>query len=392
MLTTLNHIGMAVHLLCLALLYLLASPAIRSARQAWQERRRIPAPHKMPSMAMIVPLTGNAPGMAKSLSSLLQQPGVFCPTYFVVSNEEDPAVPLVQGLMPQNPQARLVVAGEARICCQKNHSLLAGIDAANADFPGEGPDILVFCDSTHEAAPDFLVRLTAPILAGKALLTTAYHRIVPKDGGLATLCQFFSALGIHLLQSLPILCQPWGGATAIPRHVFFSNGVDAIWARGIVDDFTMGPYLQSRGIRALAVPEASLITPLAGQTLEKWLSWWFRQLLYLKFCMPFTWLAATIGVLGISGVMMWAAYDAITGGIIGWLYFLSLGGMGIVFGTLAQTHQPPWRFAISFVMMQALSVLCFFATWGTNTLRWRDRSYKARLDGTVEQIVTSPPS
>lgn len=392
MLTTLNHIGMAVHLLCLLLLYLLASPAIRSARQAWLERWRIPVPRKMPSMAMVVPLTGNAPGMAKSLSSLLLQPGVFCPTYFVVSDEKDPAVPLVQGLMANNPQAHLVVAGEARICCQKNHSLLAGIDAATADFPGDGPDILVFCDSTHEAAPDFLVRLTAPIFTGKAQLTTAYHRIVPQDGGLATLCQFFSALGIHLLQSLPVLCQPWGGATAISRRVFWDNGVDAVWARGIVDDFTMGPYLQSRGIRALAVPEAALITPLAGQTLEKWLSWWFRQLLYLKFCMPFTWLAATVGVLGISGVMLWAMYDALTGGTIGWLYFASLGGMGIVFGTLAQTRQPAWRLAISFLVMQGFSVLCFFATWGTNTLRWRDRSYKARLDGSVEQIVTSPPS
>ena len=108
--------------------------------------------------------------------------------------------------------------------------------------------------------------------------------------------------------------------------------------------------------------------------------------------MPFTWLAATVGVLGISGVMLWAMYDALTGGTIGWLYFASLGGMGIVFGTLAQTRQPAWRLAISFLVMQGFSVFCFFATWGTNTLRWRDRSYKARLDGSVEQIVTSPPS
>lgn len=392
MLSTVNHIGMAVHLLCLGSLYFLASPAIRSARLTWQEKWRIPAPRKMPTLAMIVPLTGNAPHVAKCLTSLLLQPGVICPTYFVVQDEEDPAVPMIHGLKTSNPQARLVIAGTTRTCCQKNHSLLAGIDAANADSPDDGPEILVFCDSTHEAAPDFLVRLTAPITEGRAVLTTAYHRIVPRDGGLATLCQFFSALGIHLLQSLPLLCQPWGGATAITRHAFFRNGVDAIWARGIVDDFTMGPYLQSRGIRALAVPQASLITPLAGQALGAWLSWWFRQLLYLKFCMPFTWLAATLGVLGIGEVMIWALWDATMGGGVSWLYFASLGSMGIAFGRLSQTPQPLWRLATSFLAMQALSVYCFLGTWGTNTLHWRGKSYKARLDGTVEQIITTPSS
>lgn len=381
MLTALAQLGMAGHLVVLALLYLLGAPAIRAARSTWLEKRRAPAPGSLPRLALIVPLTGNTPGMRRCLASLLDQPGAPCNTFFVVHDEDDPAVALVREFLPGNPQVHLVVAGPARTCCQKNHSLLAGIEAA-----GESPEILVFCDSTHEAAPDFLVRLTAPILAGRCVLSTAYHRVVPGDARLATLCHFFSALGIHLLQSLPLLCQPWGGATAILRREFFGHGVDAVWARGIVDDFTMGPYLQGRGVRALAVPEASLVTPLAGQTLRAWLSWWFRQLLYLKFCMPLTWAAATLGILGLAFAAGWAMLDAATGGIIGWLYFAALAALGVAFGRLAQTRPPAWRLALGFLAMQAISLPCYLATWGTNTLRWRGVSYKAGLDGTVRRI------
>ncbi len=386
MLITLAKLGMALHLMILALLYLLASPAIRTARRTWVEKRRLPAPAAHPKLAMIVPLTGSTPGMGKCLASLLDQPGMSCDTYFVVCDADDPAVVLVKDHMQDNPLARLVIAGPARTCCQKNHSLLSGIDAACQGTAGDAPEIFVFCDSTHLAAPDFLARLIAPITDGWTVLATTHHRIVPGDAGLATICHFFSVLGIQLLQSLPMLCQPWGGATAIKRHEFFAHGVDAVWARGIVDDFTMGPYLQSRGVRALAVPEASLLTPLAGQTLSKWLSWWFRQLLYLKFCMPLTWAAATLGVLGLAGVFGWALLDATTGGLSGWLYFAGLAAMGVTFGGLSQTPLPAWRRASGFLAMQALSLSCFLATWSTNSLNWQGIRYHAGLDGRVRRI------
>lgn len=387
MLSTMNHFGMAAHLLALALLYLLASPAIRVATRVWIKKQRASTPPNPPKLALIVPLTGNNPNIERCLLSLLHQTGIVCPAYFAVRDKNDPGVDLVEMLMQDNPQVRLIVAGPTRTCCQKNHNLLAAIDAANAESIDNALGILVFCDSTHEAAPDFLVRLIAPIIEGRAVLSTTYHRVVPINGSLPTLCHFFSALGIQLLQNLPIFCQPWGGATAILNSVFFRHGVDAVWARGIVDDFTMGPYLQSRGVRAMVVPEASLVTTLDEQSLGGWLSWWFRQLLYLKFCMPLTWVAATLGVLGVTEIMAWALWGAVTGSIISWLYFAALGCMGIVFGTLSQTRQPLWRLAVSFLTMQALSLLCFLATWGTNTLHWRDISYRARLDGTVKEII-----
>lgn len=375
-------IGAAVHLLALLMLYLAGAPAIRKGRATWLERRMLPGPHNLPPLALIIPLTGDSPALRKSLATLLDQPGVDFSAWLVVRDEQDPAVAAVRALAERFPQARLVIAGAALRCCQKNHSLLAGIKAA-----GDAPEILVFCDSSHEAAPDFLARLAAPVARGEALLSTTYHRILPQNQRLPGLCHFFSAQFVHLLQNLPCFCLPWGGATAIRRAVFFRQGIDAIWARGVVDDFTMGPYLQTRGIRATSVPEAALLTRLGAQTWRGWFSWWFRQLLYLKFCMPGTWLAATLAPLGGGALLGLSAWDMLRGGWLGFAYLAALCGMGALYGGLCQLRLPLWRGALGFLAMQILTVPCFLATWGTNTLRWRGIAYRARLDGTVAAIL-----
>jgi len=379
------HLGMALHILGLLLLYLAGAPAIRAGRRVWLENHLLPAPQDLPPLALVIPLTGDSPTMRQSLASLLNQPGVDFQALLVVRDEADPAAALVRELAVRFPHARLVVAGSATRSCQKNHSLLAGIKAA-----GDAPEILVFCDSTHDAAPDFLTRLTAPLVRGEAVLATSYHRVLPGELTLPSLFHFFSAQFIHLLQNLPWFRLPWGGATAIRRDAFLRHGVDAIWARGVVDDFTMGPYLQRRGVRAAGVPEAALLTPVAGQTMGRWWDWWFRQLLYLKFCMPCEWLAGTVAALGLLGAWCWAAWDMAGGGIAGWLYLAALAGLGLAYGGLSQRKLPDWRRAACFLLMQGATLFCYLATWATNTLRWRGIAYRAGLDGTVRSIERSP--
>lgn len=378
----LAHLGMAAHVLGLLLLFLAAGPAIRAGRRAWAERDVLPAPEAQPTLAMVIPMTGDTPVMRASLPTLLDQPGWTFAALLAVREEADPAAALARELAERFPHARLVVAGAATRCCQKNHSLLAGIRAA-----GDAPEILVFCDSTHEARPDFLTRLTRPLRNGEATLSTTYHRVLPEELRLPSLCHFFSAQLIHLLQNLPWFRLPWGGATAIRRGAFLRHGVDAIWARGVVDDFTMGPYLQKRGVRAAAVPDAALLTRLGRQSLKGWRGWWFRQLLYLKFCMPLTWLAATLAPLCGAALLAFALAGMLRGGLAGWLYLGGLCALGTLLGGLCQRRIPFWRAGPGFVAMQILTIPCYLATWLTNTLRWRGIAYRARLDGTVAAIT-----
>lgn len=378
--------GMAAFLAGLGLLYLLAGPPVRAGRRAWNDaaRRIKDMPQDdaagMPSLALIVPLTGDAPGMRASLESLLLQVGLAYDAYFVVAEESDPAAALTRSLMKRHPRVRLVVAGLATTCCQKNHSLLAGIAAA-----GE-PELLAFCDSNHEAMPDFLVQLATPVARGNAVLATTHRRVLPAEG-LTDVCYFYCALVIQMLQALPPLCQPWGGATVIRRSDFLAHGVDAVWARGVVDDFTMGPYLQDRGVRAVAVPEAALLTRLRPQSWASWWSWWFRQLLYLKLCMPGTWLAASLATLLLGAALLWAAWDAAHLGWAGLAIAAGLAALGALFGSLCQRTLPLWQRCLGFPLMLAATVPCLLSTWLTNSLRWRGITYVSGLDGRVRRIV-----
>jgi cellulose synthase/poly-beta-1,6-N-acetylglucosamine synthase-like glycosyltransferase len=385
-------LGMAAHLAVLLLLYAVGAPAVRAARGLGGRPPVPPPPVPQPSVAMIVPLTGDTPAVRRGLASLLAQEGVARESWFVIRDADDPAARAVEEAIRGRSEAHLLVAGPAAACCQKNHSLLAGIRAAG------DVDILVFCDSGHVAAPDFLARLLAPVFRGETVLSTTHRRVVPGDGRLATLAHYFSALAVMMLPTAPLRAPPWGGATAIRRKTFVDEGLEAVWARGVVDDFTLGPHLARRGIRALPVPEACPTTPLSGQTWGAWADWWTRQLFYLKFCMPLAWLAATLAPLTAGAVLAGACWTLCAGLFGGFdsgalasaAYLGLLAALGPLFGSLSESRRPPWRWALAFVLMQALSVACYARTWTTNTLTWRGIRYKARLDGSVAAVLRDP--
>lgn len=378
---TLAHLGMAFHVLLLLALCAVSLPAIRKGREAWDEPGLPPAPEKQPALALVIPFTGDGPAVRAGLASLLHQPGWSFTAYLSVRDETDPAAALARELIQRFPHARLVLAGQAERSCQKTHSQLAAIRAA-----GETPEILVFCDSTHEARPDFLTRLTAPLLRGEAEVATTYHRVLPAALNPASLFHFFSSQLVHLLQNLPKTPLLWGGATAIRRAVFLRHGVDAIWARAVVDDFTMGPHLQRRGVPISIVPEAAQLTRLEPQRLGAWWAWWFRQLIYMKFCLPWVWLGVTLAPLCGGALLVYSLADVLRGGFSGWAYGLCLCAVGARLGALCQQPIPPWKAGLGYVGMLILTIPCYLATWLTNTLRWRGVAYRVRLDGSVAAI------
>lgn len=265
-------------------------------------------PAGSPKVVIIIPVTGNASGMKVCLESLLDQDYPNYETFFVTRDMEDPGASIIQELLSDGKNARHIISGPATCCGQKNQNLLAGVAAA-----GPSVEILVFCDSSHQAPQSLLSDLIRPVAEGNAVMTTGFHRIVPGDFGLGTLGMLWSVLGIHLLQGITVFTQPWGGAMAIRRTVFETHGVDRLWARTVVDDFSMGPHLRRKGIRCKPVPTACLTTPLAGQTLYEWNTWLTRQLLYLKFYTPGSWLAAALAAYLLVGPILLAGMSIIGG-------------------------------------------------------------------------------
>jgi ceramide glucosyltransferase len=344
-----------------------------------------------PRVALLVPLTGNSPEMEAGLDSLMGQPYPNYETVLITRDPEDAATPLVRALLARHPHSRHIVAGPAAGCSQKNHNLLAGVGALDDDV-----EILVFCDSTHRARPNFLRELIRPLVTGAASLTTGFHRIIPGDARVATLGQLQTVLTLHLLHGFAAITLPWGGATAIFRSAFHDYGVAGVLKTNVLDDFPLGLRLLRFGIRAQPVADAILETPLAGQTLSGWDTWLTRQMLYAKYIMPGTWLASVLPVWVLAGPILLAAAAAL-GGVAGLvdppLALASLGflavmtAMGAWCRTLVPQRAPLGPWLLAFYANIFMSCWCYLKTWRSDTIAWRGISYRVTWGGRVQAII-----
>jgi ceramide glucosyltransferase len=343
-----------------------------------------------PKVALLVPLTGNSPDMLPALESLLRQDYPNYEPLFITRDLEDPATSLVRQALSRHPRGRHLVSGPASRCCQKNHNLLAGLGALD-----DGVEILVFCDSTHMAPPNFLRELIHPLATGAAVMTTGFHRIIPGDARVATLGTLQTVLTLHLLHGFPRIVMPWGGATAILRSAFRDFGVDRVWAGTVLDDLPLGRHLLKAGIRVVAVPTAILNTELAGQSLRDWETWLTRQMLYLKYCLPGAWLAAAPAAWVLAAPILLATLAAL-GGLVGLVapsltlvslgFLLGLTAIGAWGRTLVPQRLPLGPWILGFYAAIGMAVWCYLRTWRIRTLAWRGITYRVAWGGRVREI------
>ena len=279
--------AMALVLLALAVLIFVGGRPLRPGARV--EVGQITGP--WPKVSVLVPVTGAAAGLATRLTRLLSQDYPDYQVVFATRDAADPATAVIRSLLPKFSGARHVVAGPARGCGQKNQNLLAAVQLV-----GRTPEILVFCDSNQEAEAGWLKELVAPIVRREAQVSCGFHHVIAAEPGIAALGRAISVLTLYLTKDFRRLNQPWGGATAIRRSLFESLNVARLWAENIVDDVSLAARLVRAGIPVVLSPGASLRTPLDRESLAGWQDWLLRQWLYLKFCMPATWLAGGLVV------------------------------------------------------------------------------------------------
>lgn len=354
-----------------------------------------PRPGPLPPAALIVPVTGDAPGVREALASLARQdyPGLV--TVFCTATDDDPAVPLAEELIREAPgRVFRVTAGPAVTCGQKNKNLLAGVDFVQG--LGRKPDILIFCDSTHLARPDFAAVLAAPLARGEAVLASGFHRVVPLDSAPGTVAMLVICMVLHMMQSIRAVTQPWGGAMAITREAYEAFDVARLWAVSVVDDCSMAAMLRKKGVVCLPVPGAALDTPLGGVGFSRLGGWLTRQLLYLKFCMPGTWLPAVPVALALAALPFAAAVLALGGflglagglaGLVAAAVLAALAGLGFFLRALAAGPVPAGAFCIGYAAAFPVIGWCMCRTLFTMTMVWRDISYVVDFSGRVRRII-----
>jgi ceramide glucosyltransferase len=346
-----------------------------------------------PKVALIVPLTGNSPEMPAALESLLNQSYPSYETILVTRDPEDSAIPLVLELMSRHARVRHIVSGPASACSQKNHNILAAVRALD-----DATEILVFCDSTHQAPPHFLGDLIHPIVNGAAEMTSGFHRIIPGDSRIATLGMLQTVLTLHLLHGFPTIALPWGGAMAVRRSTFHTSGLEGTLKVNVLDDFPQGLRLLRFGIRSVPVATAILNTDLTGQTRRGWETWLTRQLMYAKYCLPITWLAAALAAWVLTGPVFFAALAGL-GGIVGLVapplalvslgFLLAVTGLGAWFRTLVPVPVPLGPWLLGFYANIFVTCWCYLKTWLTDTIAWRGISYQVTWGGRVKKVIVN---
>jgi ceramide glucosyltransferase len=346
-----------------------------------------------PKVGLIVPLTGNSPEMPAALESLLKQSYPNYQTILVTRDPEDAAIPLIRELMSCHARVRHLVSGPATACSQKNHNIVAGVRALD-----DNVEILVFCDSTHQAPAHFLGDLIHPIVTGAAVMTSGFHRIIPGDAHIATLGMLQTVLTLHLLHGFPAIALPWGGATAVRRLAFHAYGLEGALKVNVLDDFPQGQRLLRFGIRSVPVATAILETNLTGQTRRGWETWLTRQLLYAKYCLPSTWLAAALVVWVLAGPILFAALAGL-GGILGLVapplalvslgFLLALTAVGAYCRTLMPAPVPLGRWLLGFYANIFMACWCYLKTWLTDTIAWRGISYQVTWSGRVKKVIVN---
>lgn len=381
--------SMALEFLLLLILVLYSREHVRRSFSGGTPET-VPWP-SYPRACVIIPLTGNAPAIGPALESLLTQTYPNYDTILVTRDPDDPATPLVRELLSRHARVRHIVSGPTGSGSQKNHNILAGLKAVAGDT-----DILVFCDSTHKAQPNFLQNLVQPLVTGQAVITSGFHRINPGDARIATLGQLQTVLTLHLLHGFAFIALPWGGATAMLKTAFHKCGLAGVLKENVLDDFPMGQRLLRFGIRSRPVATAVLNTDLTGQTARGWETWVTRQLLYLKYCLPGTWLGAALVVWLLAGPILLAALIAL-GGLIGMvappLALVSLGFLAAltVLGAWCRNLVPeaipllPWLGA--FYANIFMACWCYLKTWTTDIIAWRGISYRVTWGGRVKDII-----
>ena len=343
-----------------------------------------------PEIAMIVPVTGATPSQRLNLESLMRQKGASCQVIMVVADRSDEALSVSEDLSQRYPHSRVVIAGKAEHCSQKNWNLIAGVQSVEGSV-----DVLVFCDSGHQAHDSWLSGLIKPITEG-AMVSSGYHQVYSEKKGIFVNAQAVCVQFLSQIRKLPGCRQTWGGATAIRADCFDSLKVIELWSTNIVDDVSLSWLLSQHKI-GIAIPDQpDLATNLSNQSVTGLQKWLIRQWAYLKYIHPLLWL--------LTGLVSYLASSLVCGSLLlagssvfffwGSPLLFASGTVLLCFilfvSVLYKKHPEPgnllhWYFASLIALL--LSTTSHLASMIKNEIEWSGISYRVTMRGRVTMII-----
>jgi len=330
-----------------------------------------------PAVEVLVPTKGVSSDQVVALTSLVNQDYPNYQVSFILESRRDEANEIVTRLCEQYGHAHKIISGIADSCGQKNHNLIAGIRALKPET-----EIIMLCDSTNAADPEWLRRFIAPLVTGDSQVVTTFRVFKPQPETVGGVCQ---AIYASLLRVLDIVRPtPWGGATAISRATFDRLGVVEVWSRTVIDDLVLGNILEAAGVKVTMDPCNLLDSPLRNQSVQGFLAFLDRQILGPKFTNLGMWLMTlNIGLnlaLAVLAAMILGTLSAagIVSATLGWaalifLLALLLTTMLLRKITPSEISAPMWLICV--IPCVLLTAFVCLRSIVVNHIDWHGRRY-----------------
>lgn len=346
-----------------------------------------------PSTALIVPVKGSEAGLAENLRSLASQDHPRYELVIACADAADPALDVARGAL--GPTCRVVVAGDPPPGTgEKVHNLIAAVGAV-----GRNAEVLAFADSDGRAQPDWLRKLTAPLLDRGLGASTGFRWHFPEDGGFWPLLRSVWDSSIVTTMDTDDKNFAWGGAMALRRETFESADVLGHWRGAVSDDYRLAQAVRAAGTGVRFVPEAMVETPgrCGG---PEFLAWTVRQLTITRVYSFRRWAAGCVShvvycaaqVLCLAQVVLGNPFAGLGALLLIVLPGMASGGMRAYACALVFPHREDWLGwnGWAYFWMTPLAtwvwLYAFLRSGATRRIRWRGRIYELRSESGTREI------
>ena len=347
-----------------------------------------------PKCSIIVPCKGIPKDLGKNLQGFLDLEYPSYEVVFVTESENDAAVPIIKEIIGRRNNARLAIAGLSKTCAQKNYNLLAAIKVTDK------PEVYVFADSDIHPDKHWLRELILPLADSKISATSGFRWLHAKKGSIGELTH--SYVNVFMYVSFVAACffggvGLWGGSMAIRRKDFEEFGVADKWSRAGVDDMSLSRIIQKNSKKAVLVPHCIVQTDDLLQTVKGTVSWFERQIMYLKAHFKPIWFFIVLPLAILATALLFSLPFALIMYVSGKHSFLNSGGgpalvfyIGelltvMLYPLLGKMHKFP-KFLILFPFLRLTHTISYFLTFLTNTITWAGIKYKINFRGEVAEV------
>lgn len=258
-----------------------------------------PRAQRAGTATLILPLTGEAAGLAVLLRALEAQTLPARRLLICVEGRHDPAYARASQLASSaRLPIEILIAGEASHCAQKCCNQIAGLARVDAD-----DEVVVLFDADIVPPPWWLSALVTPILDGSADIVTGYRwpQIHARRFG----SQLAAAIdrGIALLPRLAAFPVTWGGSLALSPRALEELDAARLLAGTLSDDCSIGTQAAALGLRVLTRRALLVPTPASDGLAALWL-FGRRQYQIIRVYRPQLWWLALVALS--SRVSAWA--------------------------------------------------------------------------------------